>query len=86
MGDSVNIKVSGIFEKNGKKRAFISFEDGTRAAEGIIPDCRITDNKGFTKDEVLQLEAYMKKELSSLKKTASGINVMNALMGKKPLH
>ena len=84
MGDSVNIKVSGIFEKNGKKRAFISFEDGSRTAEGIIPDCRITDNKGFTREEVLQLEDYMKRELPSLKKTASGINVMNALMGKTP--
>ncbi|MBR1524832.1 MAG: hypothetical protein IJ641_10315 [Lachnospiraceae bacterium] len=80
MGDSVDIKVSGVFTKNGKQIAYVSFTDGVKTAEGIIPDCTITKNKGFTDDEISQLEAYMKKDLASLKKMAAGINVVKALM------
>lgn len=80
--DSVDIKVSGVFERDGKKMAYVSFSDGLRYAEGIIPDCVITSNKGFGEDETTQLEAYMKEELETLKKTASGINVVKALIDK----
>ena len=76
----VDIRVSGIFDKEGKKIAYVSFKDGDREAEGIIPDCRITRNQGFSGEEKAQLEAYMERELASLKKMASGINVMKALM------
>ncbi|MBQ7583311.1 MAG: hypothetical protein IJT24_01760 [Lachnospiraceae bacterium] len=77
---SVDIRVSGVFERDGKKLACVSFSDGKRSAEGIIPDCVITSNKGFTPDEAEQLEGYMKRELPSLKKTAAGINVVKAFM------
>ena len=78
--EAVDISVSGIFTKDGKKIAYVSFSDGERTAEGTIPDCVITRNKGFSPGEKEQLEEYMKRELSSLKKMASGINVMKALM------
>lgn len=77
---SVDISVSGVFDKDGKKIAYVSFSDGERTAEGTIPDCVITRNKGFSPEEKEQLEEYMKLELSSLKKMASGINVVKALM------
>ena len=78
--EQVDIKVSGVFTRDDRKIAYVSFTDGERSAEGIIPDCVITRNKGFSEDEKSQLEAYMKRELASLKKTASGINVVKALM------
>ncbi len=78
--ESVDIKVSGVFDKDGRKIAYVSFLDGDRYAEGTIPDCVITRNKGFSEEEKTALEEYMKKELASLKKTASGINVVKALM------
>ena len=78
--ESVNISVSGVFEKDGRKMAYVSFSDGKRSAEGTIPDCAITTNKGFSPDEIMQLEDYMKRELASLKRMASGINVVKALM------
>ena len=80
MNGSVDIKVSGVFSKSGKQIAYVSFTDGEKNAEGVIPECVIIRNKGFTKDEASQLEAYMKKELTALKKMASGINVVKALM------
>ena len=80
MNGPVDIRVSGICQKDGKKMAYVSFNDGGKNAEGIIPDCVITRNEGFTGDEISQLQDYMKRELQSLKKTAAGINVVKALM------
>jgi hypothetical protein len=80
MDGSVEINVSSVFEKDGKKLAYVSFRDGDRTAEGTIPDCLLTKNEGFTKEETEQLEAYMKQELKTLKEMASGVNVMKAFM------
>lgn len=56
------------------------FTDGSRSAEGKIPDCKITKNTGFDEDEVKQLEAYMSRELPQLKKMAAGIDIMKNFM------
>lgn len=80
---TLNMTVSPVCTKNGTKVAYVSFTDGVRTAEGEIPICRITKNKGFDDREVEQLENYMKRELTSLKKMAARINVLDAFMGKK---
>ena len=80
MRDSIKMSVSPVVCREGKKYAFVSFEDGERSAEGKIPDCVIISNSGFSKEETLQLELYMKAELKSLKKMAAGTNVMKAFM------
>ena len=80
MNSSVNINISSVFEKDGHKIAYVSFSDGVRTAEGLIPDCVITKNNGFTSDEKSQLEEYMKKELKPLQRMAAGVNVVKALM------
>lgn len=76
MNDELEMSVSPICTKDAQKYAFVSFTDGVRTAEGKIPDCVIISNNGFDKDEVQQLEAYMKQELPQLKKMAAGINVL----------
>ena len=80
MDNELNMSVSPICVKDGKKYAFVSFTDGTRTAEGKIPDCTITNNDGFSEDEVQQLEDYMKQELPQLKKMAAGIDVMKTFL------
>ena len=79
MDDSLKMSVSPICVKDGKKIAYVEFSDGNRRAEGIIPDCVITSNKGFFDEEIDQLEQYMKNNLAMLKKMASGINAFSAL-------
>ncbi len=83
MKDTVTMSVSPIIGKDGKKCAYVSFEEGARCAEGKIPDCAIISNKGFSQEEIMQLEDYMRKELKNLKKMAAGVNVMRAFMGKQ---
>ena len=80
METTVNMSVSQVFAKGKERYAFVSFTDGKKNAEGKIPDCKIISNSGFGKEEVKQLEEYMKRELASLKKMASGVNVMRAFM------
>lgn len=80
MEHEMKMSVSPVFNRGGKKYAFVSFEDGARTAEGRIPDCKIISNKGFTQAETVLLEKYMKTELNQLKKMAAGMNVMKAFM------
>ena len=80
MQDELNMSVSPICVKDGKRYAFVNFTDGNRFAEGKIPDCKIISNKGFSKEEVGKLEEYMNKELPRLRQMAAGINVLGAFM------
>ena len=82
MGDQLDMKVSPVCEKNGKKFAYVSFSDGNRVAEGLIPDCTIISNEGFTQAEQAQLELYMKQELAKLKRMAAGVNALDAFLGR----
>lgn len=78
--EELAMTVSPVCQKDGKQYAFVTFTDKERLAEGRIPECRIISNKGFTDAQVEQLERYMKRELTRLKKMASGINVLEAFM------
>ena len=80
--EELKMSVSSVCQKDGVKIAYVSFSDGVRTAEGRIPECVIHSNDGFTEDEVVQLELYMKSELATLKRMAAGINVMDAFMGR----
>lgn len=80
MNDELNMSVSPICVKDGKRYAFVTFSGDGRSAEGKIPDCKIISNKGFSEDEIAKLEEYMQKELPKLKQMAAGINVLDAFM------
>ena len=80
MGNELKMTVSPVCMENDKKYAYVSFTDETRSAEGKIPECSIIRNEGFTEKEVQQLEDYMRRELTNLKKMAAGNNIMNAFL------
>ena len=79
MSESLQMSVSPICQKEGKKIAYVEFRDCDRLAEGIIPDCTIMSVSGFSQEETRQLEEYMKKNLDKLKKMAAGLNVFEAM-------
>ena len=80
MDTAVNMSISSVCEKDGKRYAFVSFTQGERFAEGKIPDCKIIAVQGFSSEEVEQLENYMRRELPKLKQMAAGIRVRDAFM------
>ena len=76
----MNMQVSGVCSRGDEKVAYVLFEEETRSAEGVIPECKIVRNKGFSDEEVSRLEEYMKENLGMLKRHAVGINPITALM------
>ena len=78
--DEISMQVSPICHKDGEKKAFVTFSDSTRYAEGEIPKCVILSNDGFSKEEIMQLEDYMEKNLEMLKSMAASVNPIKALM------
>ncbi len=76
----MNMQVSGVCSRGDEKVAYVLFEEETRSAEGVIPECKIVRNKGFSDEEVSRLEEYMRENLGMLKRHAVGINPITALM------
>ena len=78
MSDTMNMSVSGIYRKNGKKVISVLFTEGDRSAEGTVPDAKIHTNNGFSPKEIAALELYLKREESTIVDMAKDLNVMNA--------
>ena len=78
-GDVLNMQVSLACKKDGRKVVYVTFADKTRFAEGEIPSCKITTNRGFTPEEVGNLETYLRENMDELNRTAAGIDPIRAL-------
>lgn len=75
--EEVRMTHSSILSKDGKPYVSIRFERGEDVAEGSVPACKITRNKGFSQEEVLGLEGYLElnaKEILRKAKDISGIH------------
>lgn len=71
---------SGILRKNGEKIIYVRFERGTDFAEGSLPAAKITTQKGFSSDEVEQMEAYMLENRFEIIEQAKSVNLMKNFM------
>ena len=80
VSQELKMTISGIVPKDGRKHIYVVFEDGSRRAEGSVPDCVIEQNIGFTEDEVKLLELYMKQNLDLIREHAKLINPIKAFM------
>lgn len=48
-----------VTDKDQKKQVRVTFERKSDSAEAILPDCKITNQSGFTEEEIAQLELYL---------------------------
>ncbi len=78
--DELQMQISPICNKNGEKLAYVTFFDDVRRAEGEIPKCIINSNSGFSDEEKIALEDYMKENLEMLKDLAKEINPIKSFM------
>lgn len=76
----MKMTISGIVPKDGRRHIYVVFEDGSRRAEGSVPDCVIEKNQGFSEEEVKMLELYMKQNLDMIREHAKLIHPLKALM------
>lgn len=80
MNDSLTMTYSAIVTgKDQKKMVRVRFErennsGGADFAEGIIPDCSIQSQSGFSDDEVFQLEQYLKANMEDIRQKAKVIS------------
>lgn len=72
--DEVKMIVSCVVAKDGKNLVRVSFLRGADFAEGVLPEGRIEKAKGFTAEEVLQLEHYLRTNRQDILKAAKEIN------------
>lgn len=76
----MNMSVSSIVSKDGKREIYVLFTEGTCSAEGRLSDYKMISNKGFSQEEVDMLEAYMHRETDRIVQMAKNINVMDAFL------
>lgn len=78
--DKLNLIYSCLLHKDNKQIVRVTFEEtdskGEKFAEGIVPEGIIEKQKGFTEEEIEQLEIYLQthaEEIFSKAKEISGI-------------
>lgn len=76
----MNMTVSSIVSKDGKKEIYVLFTEGERSAEGRLSDYKMISCKGFTREETDMLEAYMRREKDRILRMAKSVNVMDAFL------
>lgn len=78
----VKFTYSGVLTKGEKKFIRVRFERengvGVDYAEGMIPDCKIEKQQGFSADEIRQMEEYLYGEKENIIQDAKKLNnIMN---------
>ena len=79
--DSVNMLVSGIINKEGRRYARVSFVRGNDIAEGIVPDGIVDHAEGFSDDEIFKLERYMRENRGEIMGQARQVNPLKNWLG-----
>ena len=76
----MNMSVSSIVSKDGKREIYVLFTEGERNAEGRLSDYKMISSRGFTREENAMLEAYMRREKDRILQMAKSVNVMDAFL------
>ena len=67
-----------IHDKDNRKVVHVKFErpgkKGTDIAEGVLPECRIINQNGYSAEEIEKLEEYLKGNLDDLMAKAKVIS------------
>ena len=53
---------SGILVKKGRRHVSVRFERGEDVAGASLPECKVTENRGFSEEEVGGLENYLESK------------------------
>lgn len=75
--------VSSRLRNAGKQIVRVSFFRGEDYADGILPDIRIEKAKGFSQDEIGQLERFMREHQEEIFAKAKAIDPMKNWLGLK---
>ena len=74
--ETLNFTYSGLLNRKGKKVVSVRFE----RADGILPDCAIENQQGFSEEEVEQLEVYLMEHADELMEKAKEMSKLTNLL------
>ena len=80
--DAVQFTYSGLLNKNGKKVVSVRFErdNGKDFADGLLPDCAIEKQQGFSEEEIEQLEVYLMENADDIMTKAKEMSKITNLL------
>lgn len=82
--DEVTLIYSGVVKKGNQSLVSVRFErkrtSGVDYAEGQVPECRIEKQRGFTADEIAQMEEYLREEKYNIIQKARELNNIKNLL------
>lgn len=80
--ETLEFTYSGLLNRKGKKVVSVRFEraGGRDFADGILPDCAIEKQQGFSDDEVEQLEVYLMEHADELMAKAKEMSKLTNLL------
>lgn len=75
--------ISGFFTKDNRRMVRISFMRGKDFAEGLLPDCVIDRSEGFSENELVKLEKFMRDNVQEIFTQAKEINPIRSWLKEK---
>ena len=79
--DSINMMVSGMITRGDRRIARVSFIQGNKVAEGIVPDGIIDHAEGFSDEEVHRMERYLRDNRGEILEQARQVNPIKNWLG-----
>lgn len=79
--EEINMTLSGVFPKDGKKAVRASFLDGKRLAEFRLPGAVPEKNDGFSEEEIQAMQEYLLQNQAGLYERAKKINPIKNMLG-----
>ena len=81
MNSKIQMSVSLMTRTKESKAVYVLFTDGDKNAEFSLPNCTLLNNRGFSDEEIGQLEEYVKNEQDTIFELAKTVNPMKAFLG-----
>lgn len=80
--EEMKMTYTSVLTRDNKPLISLSFERGKDKCEGIIPDCIITKNQGFSDEEVKALEHYLRTNKKQIIDNSKSISSLFNILGK----
>lgn len=76
--EELTFTYSGVVAKDHRNAVCVRFErkrnGKTEYAEGLLPDAKITEQTGFSAEEIAGLEEYLRENSEDIRKKAKELN------------
>jgi len=80
--EEMKMTYTSVLTKDGKPHISLCFERGNDSCEATVPDCVITKNNGFSKEEAEALEYYLRANKQTIIANSKNISGLFNILGK----